>query len=64
MEFSSLAGPTTGRSLVLFEEGAAKPGMAALQEAVGPSIAGGDAPPAPRSSRRSASPSSTPRPSR
>ena len=27
MEFSSLAGPTTGRSLVLFEEGAAKPGM-------------------------------------
>jgi hypothetical protein len=43
MEFSSLAGATTGRSLVLFEEGAAKPGMAAVREAVGPSIAGGDA---------------------
>ena len=42
MEFSSLAGATTGRSLVLFEEGAAKPGMAAIQEAVGPSIAGGE----------------------
>ena len=42
MEFSSLAGPTTGRSLVLFAEGAAKPGMAAVQAAVGPSIAGGD----------------------
>src|SRR5262245_22859146 len=42
MEFTSLAGPTTGRSLVLFEEGAAKPGMAAVTEAVGPSIAGGD----------------------
>jgi subtilisin family serine protease len=42
MEFSSLAGPTTGRSLVLFADGAAKPGMAAVQAAVGPSIAGGD----------------------
>ena len=40
MEFSSFAGPTTGRSLVLFEEGAAEPGMAAVQEAVGPTIAG------------------------
>ena len=44
MDSSSLAGPTTGRSLVLFEEGAAEPGMAAVQEAVGPSVAGGDAP--------------------
>ena len=43
MEFSSFAGPTTGRSLVLFEEGAAEPGMAAVQEAVGPTIAGDDA---------------------
>ena len=43
MEFSSFAGPTTGRSLVLFEEGAAEPGMAAVQEAVGPAIAADDA---------------------
>src|SRR5215204_5315082 len=44
MDFDRLAGPTTGRSLVLFDDGAAKPGMAAVKEAIGPSIAGGDGP--------------------
>jgi hypothetical protein len=43
MELDPLAGPTTGRSLVLFEEGATDAGMAAVQEAVGPSVAGGGA---------------------
>ena len=63
------AGETTGRSLVLFEEGGAEAGMQAMQDAIGVQVVAAatarSRPPrraAASSSSRSASPSSTRRP--